>query len=119
MVVRNADSCPDTADFVRPFTEDFKYPDFIRVGNCQTFAGIAIAVFFDQFTDQANGIAGSRAALKSDLFQLFDHEHAFLVNQFFPSGNGRFADAQLFFVEARVGGIQKLIGGTGLRDDSF
>ena len=119
MVVRNADSCPNSADFVRPFAENFKYPDFIRVGNCQAFAGIAITVFFDQFTDQANGIAGSRATLKDDSLKFLDHEHTFLVNQFFPSGNSRFSDAQLFFVEARVGGIQELIGGTGLRDGSF
>ena len=119
MIVRDADSRPYTPDLVRPLAEHLEMPDLIRVGDRQAFPRIPVSVFGNQLSDQPDRFACRRATLQSYLFQFFDHEHPFLVLQLFAPGDGRFADTQLFFVEARIGGVQELVGRAGFRYRSF
>ena len=110
---------PYTANLVGAFAEDFKVPYFLRVGNGQTFARIAVAVFLHQLTHEQNGIAGRGAALQCHAGQFFNHEHSFRVPQSIPSADGRFSHGQLLLIQARISRIQKSVGMFGLRNLSF
>ena len=94
-------------------------PDLFRVGDCQALAPIAITVSLDELPHQADGVARCRAALENDHLQLLDHEHAFLVHQLFPAGDGGLADTQLLLVEARISGVQELVSRAYLWNSAF
>ena len=94
-------------------------PYFLRVGNGQTFARIAVAVFLHQLTHELNGIASRGAALQCHAGQFFNHEHSFRVPQGIPSADGSFSHGQLLLIQARISRIQKSVGMFGLRNLSF
>lgn len=119
MIVRNTDSGPDTTDLFRSLTEHLEMPDLFRIGDRQALAPIAITVLLDELPHQADGVARCRAALQDDHLQLLDHEHAFLVHQLFPAGDGGLADTQLLLVEAGIGGVQELVSRAYLWNSAF
>ena len=76
MVVGDALSSPYTTDVVLAFAQNLHLPHLFGVGNGDALATVGIAVHFDEAANQADGIAGGRAALQGYTFQLLDKEHA-------------------------------------------
>ena len=117
-VVRDAHSSPYAAHLLGTFTENLKQPSLVFVGNGQALATVSIAIFLDQFTHQADGIAGGRATLQGNAGQFLNHENTLLVSQRVSSRDGRLAHCELFLIQAGIGGIKETVGVAHLRDDS-
>ena len=80
-IVRDAFGSPNATDFVGAFAEDFHLPHLVFVGNGDALAAVAVTVFFHEFSDELDGVAGVVAAHQCDAFKLLNHKHSFFVDQ--------------------------------------
>ena len=119
LIIRYALSCPYASNLLGAFALHLEDPHLVGVGNGQTFARVAIAVFLYQFTHQSDSLAGGSATLQRYTCQFLYHEHTSLVLHSVTATIGGFANAQLMLIQARVGGIQEAVGVLSLRNGSL
>ena len=116
MVVRDALSSPYATDVVLAFAQNLHLPHLFGVGNGDALATVGIAVDFDEPANQADGIAGGRAALQGYTFQLLDKEHAGGIAQGVGTTERALADGQLMLIETGVCRVEVGIGVCGFWD---
>ena len=110
LVVGDALCRPNSSDIALAFAKDFHLPHFVRVGNGDAFAAVAITVDFDEVANEADGVACGGAALEGDALKFLDKEHTCRVDQCVGTAESAFADGELVLVEARIGGVEVGIG---------
>ena len=84
-------------------------PDLILVGYGEALARVYPAILFQQDARRADGLARGGAALQQQHAEALAVDKAAVGLQLCASAEGRFADSELLFVHARVGGVQKMI----------
>ena len=115
MVVGHTLRRPDAAHLGGALAEDFHLPHLAAVGNGDALAAVAIAILLHQRADEVDGFARRSAAHQCHTLQLFDGEHAFLVDQRVGAAEGGLADGQLVLVEAGIGCVEVGVGVGHLR----
>ena len=91
-------------------------PNFVFVSDGDAFAAVAIAVFLDKVSDELDGVTGVVAAHQGHAFQLFDQEHAILIDQGVGTRESCFAYGQLFLVQTGICSVEVGVGVSHLRN---
>ena len=93
-------------------------PDFLGVGNSQTFAAIIIAVFLCQFICQANSLSRGFAAFDHQRNQLLAINEPFVRFERRTPAKSGFTDCQLLVIHAGISRIDIAKCGCYFRDSA-
>ena len=96
--------------------DDLKDPDFVRIGNGQHLAAIAVAILLSQIAHDLHHLAGGGTTLQAQHLQVGDHEHAFGIVHVVNTRPGVLADQDALFIHEGVGHVEVGIGFSNLRN---
>ena len=109
--VGNAHGHPHRSALLGAFAYHLQNPDFVGVGNGETFAFGGIAVSLYEGGHHVDGFAGRARALQGDGHEADVVDDAFRVGQLFAATESGFGDGHLMFVDVAHDGIGE--GGFG------